>query len=364
MKRRRFRIPTGSIVLWGVLLLALAAVVWLAVTREPPPPEEEPERRALPVRVQPVVPRAVADTLTLPGRLEARHDARLAAERAGRVVAVRAARGEAVREGDPLVEIFDGVWQAHLARAEVEAREARRDQERLDALRESGGVTERELDAAAARVERAETAVRESSVHVAQCTVRAAFDGVVDVRFVEPGEFVREGDPVVRLVSADPLRLAFSVPERDVQAAEPGRGIPFTLDPLPDETFEAEIDFVSLAGDTRANTFRVEARVANPEGRLRPGMIARVRFTRRVRENAILVPVAAIVPRRGEDVVFLVEDGHAIRRAVVIETLIGTDALLSRGVEEGDLLVVEGHRDLADGVPVRRVDDRDGDRAP
>jgi len=74
---------------------------------------------------------------------------------------------------------------------------------------------------------------------------------------------------------------------------------------------------------------------------------------RALREGAIAVPLAAVIPRRGEHMVYVVENGVAVRRVVGLDSLAGQEAVINRGLQPGERLVVEGHRGLQDGVAVR-----------
>ena len=81
-------------------------------------------------------------------------------------------------------------------------------------------------------------------------------------------------------------------------------------------------------------------------------MIAQVALVRKEREGALVVPLAAVVPRKGEHYVFAAVDGRAVRKRVRIAALTGHEAVLESGVAPGDRIVVEGHRGLQDGMPV------------
>jgi multidrug efflux pump subunit AcrA (membrane-fusion protein) len=92
--------------------------------------------------------------------------------------------------------------------------------------------------------------------------------------------------------------------------------------------------------------------VPDPDSRLRAGMIAEVALVRGVAEQAIVLPLAAVVPHKGDYVVFVVEDGHAVRRLVRIDSFVGHEAVIRSGLSAGERVVIEGQRTLQDGMPV------------
>ena len=102
------------------------------------------------------------------------------------------------------------------------------------------------------------------------------------------------------------------------------------------------------------SAFRVEAVVANPAGELKPGMIASVQFKRGARDGAIVIPLAAVVPARGEHVVFVAKDDRAERRVVRIAAIAGQSAVIESGVDAGDEVIIRGHRALIDGALIQR----------
>ena len=112
---------------------------------------------------------------------------------------------------------------------------------------------------------------------------------------------------------------------------------------------------MSSQAERESNSFLVELAVDNADGALKAGMIAQVALVRRERAGAIVVPLAAIVPRKGEHYVFAVENGHAVRKRVQIAALVGSEAVLESGVAAGDQIVVEGHRGLQDGLPIEEI---------
>jgi membrane fusion protein, multidrug efflux system len=351
--RKRKRGGAGAI-LWSVAALIVLGVAALIVLLALRPPEESEDTAELPVpvRIRVLEPRAVHDRIELPGRVEAWVDAVLAAEQPGRVTAIEADKGDRVAAGTVLARLDDRMWAAALRRAEATLREAERDCTRLEALSRTGAVADQDLDAVRLRRDLAAVTRDEAEIGLSRCTIRAPIDGRIDDRRIEEGEFAREGQAVFRLIATARVKLVFDMPERDILSVAPGRVVQAVFDPLPGQSVTGTVCFVAAAADPHSNTFRVEAEVDNGDGTLRPGMLARVSLPGRARD-AFVVPLEAVVPHRGDHVVFLAQDDRAVRRVVLLDRLLTSEAVIADGVRAGERLIVDGHRGLTDGAAIR-----------
>jgi membrane fusion protein, multidrug efflux system len=342
----------GSLLAWGLLAVVVVLIGILAALPRPEEQVEAEAERAVAVRVLELAPRRMPDEIRLPGRIEPLQAALLPAERAGRVVELLVDKGAAVEAGQMLVRVDRRLWEAAHRRAAIERRDAERDLQRWRELEKTGAVSASDFEAVSRREESARIAVDETQVFLDQCEVRAPFAGLIADRLVELGDYANEGQAVLRLIRLDRVKLAFDVPERDIGAVAPGQEMSFTLAALPGREFRGTVAFVASQAARESNSFAVELEVDNADGALKAGMIAQVGLVRRVREAAVVVPLAAVVPRKGEHYVFVVENGRAVRKRVQIAALIGSEAVIEGGLALGEQVVVEGHRGLQDGLKV------------
>ncbi|MBT8042530.1 MAG: efflux RND transporter periplasmic adaptor subunit, partial [Pontiella sp.] len=175
-------------------------------------------------------------------------------------------------------------------------------------------------------------------------------------RFVETGEYVQPGMPVFQVVDSATVKAVALIPEKDVYAIRTGDRMAFTVEPLPDRTFTGTVTFVATQADGRNNAFPAEITVENTDGILRPGMIAQINFLRGINENMVSLPMSAVLPSKGDHIVYLVSNGQAIRRKVQIATLTRERALISQGLSAGDRVIIEGNRTLSDGQRVKIIE--------
>ncbi len=359
MKKRLPKIQRSSIVLWVIIIFMLILVAVSMSLRREEVELDAPAERAYPVHTVIVEARTVSDMVRLPGRVEPDLRAQLAVDKGGRITELLADKGDRVSKGDVLLRIDDRVWRAAHDQAEIELREAERDYRRWTELSRTGSVSTSEFDAVRARYDRARVQLQDAQVHVDQCVVRSPADGFINRRMIEVGEYAAEGVAVFELVVSDPVRLAIDVPERDISAVGVGDAIPFTISILGESDFEGTVANIAEAASPINNSYRIEATVPNSDRVLRPGMLAEARLQRGRREGAVVVPLSAVLPRRGDHFVFVAQGESAVRRLVRLERILGAEAILASGLEPGDELIWEGHRELVDGALIERVDTDD-----
>ena len=344
------RIRGTTLILCGVLAAMVIFVAVLVVWKKPPEEAAEVAEKAVAVRVREVTPRRTVDSVVLPGRLEPFEDVVLSVEKSGRIVELNADKGDAVEAGEVLLRVDSRVWEAQARLAKITARETQREFTRWEALLSSGATSASDFDAVRRARDLAAEQLAQAEVHVSQCAVRSPISGVVDARHTDMGEYANEGDPAFRVLAVDRLKLVVDVPEREIAVVAPGDLMGFTASVRPDRVFTGEVGFVSAMGSPGSNAFRVELAVDNADSLLRAGMIARVSLVRRWRDDVIALPLEAVIPKRGEHMVFLAHEGRAVRRVVRVERALGDLVLVSSGVSTGDTVIVEGQRSLRDGT--------------
>lgn len=341
--------------LYATLTLVILLIVLMVFIK--PNGKKLPETREAPVPVSTlrVQPTNTADIVYLPARIEANVNATLSAEKAGRIVALMVDRGECVKKGQLLLQIDDRIWQASLKQTQIVARDAKKNFDRFKTLQQAGAVAASEYDRIEKEYITATSRLEEARINIEQCRVVSPIDGIVNDRFVETGEYVRPGTRVFQVVDYATVKVALQIPEKDIYSARPGIRMAFTVQPLPLRTFNGEITFVAPQANERNNAFRTELAVDNADGTLRPGMIAQIEFHRGIRNHMVSLPMSAVLPSKGDHIVYLAQADHAVRRTVQIDTIARERILISHGLKEGDEVIVEGNRTLSDGQRIKTI---------
>jgi membrane fusion protein (multidrug efflux system) len=313
-----------------------------------------PEKSAYVVNVAVEEVRAVTmrDVLVLPGQTEALHDVRLAAQRGGVVEWTGVTEGDVVRVGESIARIDLSALAAVRDRARANLGLAEDLLRRRRDLFARGVLAKEELDQAQNELTSAQTLLREADVAFSHGTVTSTLDGVVNTLHVDEGEFVGEGDPVADIVNVATMRVNFDVPEGDVRFLAQGQKVLVHLDTYPERQWVGVIDFVAWKADPATRTFQVRVVVDNKDGAMRPGMIARGAFLRRLIENAVTAPLFTVQDKGGERVVFVEQDGLAAARTVELGVIEADRVQVLEGLEPGDRIIIAGHREVEDGTKV------------
>lgn len=346
--------------IWVKLAIVAVAIIALFVLANIPSPKQEAVATQAPpvnVTVLPVVPEPkLPDTFDLPAVIEPNQVVTVAAEVAGRVEGISPQEGASVRAGDLLMRLNTDLLQAEFERAQAQAKDAQTEFERQQGLVKGGAAPSRELDQAATALAVSQATLQEVRARLERAQIYAPAGGVLNDLPVEQGEYVQAGTPVAEIVQIDIVKVAVDVPERDVAFFSPGQTVEILADTKgKQQPFLGTITFISSVADERTRSTRMEIKLANPDGILRSGQIVRARLTRQVLENAIMIPLLAVIPMENGYAVYVVEDSKAQRREVQIGVVRGARVQIVQGLQPGDQLIVAGHRFVAPGQNVNVV---------
>lgn len=340
---------------FAVLSLASASLFTLAGCSSPKAqPPAAPAERVAQVRTVTLAPRTVVDRTSLPAALEPRHRASLAAEVGGAVESVRAELGQAVGKGQVLATIDERALAQQMAEAEAWLRQANLQFERAENLFERKAVTKAQLldavtnrDVAAARLASAKLALDKARL-------TAPWAGRIAARHVEVGSFVAPGTPLFELVDASRVKVRAEARAADVRFLEVGREVEVSFDAFPGEVFPARIERLGAELDPQSRTLAIEAELPNPDGRLKPGMLARLDIPLQTVAGALVVPMSALVDLGGTKALWTVVDGRAVRREVTTGVVVGEEIAIT-GIPAGTHVIVEGQQAVGENQPVEEV---------
>jgi membrane fusion protein (multidrug efflux system) len=310
--------------------------------------------------------RAVPTFITLTGSLVANRTSQVASDASGKVVETFVERGTPVGAGAPLVRLDARTTnlsadeaRAMAQAARVQERVAGRDCGRAQELLAQQAINQAEFDRMTAACQsaaaQANAAVaRENLVAKAlgDAVVRAPFAGVVDLRMVDVGEYVRASSPVAVVVEVDPLRLQLTVPESEVGQVSEGQKILFDVAAYPNEpSFEGRVKYLGAAMRAQSRDLVVEAVVDNKKGKLRPGMFVVAHL--QVGEAPLpVIPATAIREDAEAARVYVVREGRIEERLVQLGRRLGSDVAVLSGLKSNEKLVARVTDDVRDGAKV------------
>ncbi|MCX8114488.1 MAG: efflux RND transporter periplasmic adaptor subunit [Burkholderiaceae bacterium] len=310
---------------------------------------------AAPVEVVVLQPARISEELQAVGSLRSNESVMLRPEVSGRIATIAFRDGQPVKRGQLLVALDSSLNQAEVAQARAELDLAISNLKRTEDLARKNFVSSSAQEQAASNVDVLAAKLKLAEARLAKMLILAPFDGVVGIRSVSLGDYVREGTDLVNVEDIHILKVDFRLPERYFTQLKVGQAVEVFADALPGARYAGTVEAINPRIDASGRSLEVRARLANTDGRLRPGMFARVRVIVGERVNALLVPEEAIVPLGDDFFVYTVADGKANRVRVKLGVRRESQVELLEGVKPGDRVVTAGMRVQRDGQPVRVV---------
>jgi membrane fusion protein (multidrug efflux system) len=309
-----------------------------------------------PVEVVHLSASLVHEDLQAVGALRSNESVVMRPEVAGRIAAIGFRDGQPVKRGQVLVQLDAALNEAEVAQARAELDLAKSTLKRTEDLASKNFVSGSAQETAASNVEVLAARLKLAEARLAKMRILAPFDGVVGIRTVSIGDYVKDGADLVNIEDIGVLKVDFRVPERYLPHMRAGQAVEVVADALPADRYRGAIEAINPRVDANGRSLEVRARLSNSDGRLRPGMFARVRIIIGERTNALLVPEEAIVPLGDDFFVYTVVDGKANRIRVKLGVRRNSQVEVLEGVKAGDKVITAGMRVQRDGQPVRIVE--------
>ena len=320
-------------------------------------PEEE--MKAVNVAVRVLEPETVAETFALPGTLEAWEEITLSLEQPGPIVWIGPSEGDRLAAGDEVLRIDKEALIAQHAKNQTNYDIRYKQLDRAESLLREQLISERERDEVYQAFQAANASLTETKIALQKSTLVSPIDGILDKLFVDRGEYGTVGTPAAVVVKVDKLKVLVDVPEKDVPYIKTGQGVTVLPAGLNGKGIgrRGKVIYVSYLASEMTRTYSTKVEIGNTDGFLRPGMIVRVKFVRRVITDALVVPLYAVIDREGQKFVFVVENDAAVIRQVRLGPIVNGSVVVFGGIQAGEQLVVKGQQLLADGGPVRIVEE-------
>jgi membrane fusion protein, multidrug efflux system len=309
-----------------------------------------------PVEVIELKATVVQEDLQAVGALRSNESVMVRPEVAGRIASIGFRDGQPVKRGQVLIQLDAALNAAEVAQARAELDLARSNLKRTEDLARKNFVSGSAQETAASNVDVLAARLKLAEARLAKMRIEAPFDGVVGIRNVSVGDYVKDGADLINIEDIGQLKVDFRLPERVLSQIRAGQAVEVTADALPDRRYRGTVDAINPRIDVNGRSLELRARLSNSDGKLRPGMFARVRIIIGERASALLVPEEAIVPLGDDFYVFTVVDGRAKRNRVRLGVRRDAQVELLEGVRAGDRVVTAGIRVQRDGQPVRIVE--------
>jgi membrane fusion protein (multidrug efflux system) len=197
-----------------------------------------------------------------------------------------------------------------------------------------------------------------AEVQLNKSVVRAPIAGVVKTKAVNAGEYIGGGKLIAEILDLSQMRVQIDVPEQDITQLRRGQDVQVELYVEPNTRYPGKIHKIGVEADARSRTFPVEVLMQNPEQRFRAGMLARVTIDLGEFDTELVIPRNAIIERETERIVYVAEEGRAVRRVIKTGIRDNDRVQVTAGLQAGEALIVEGHTRLVNNelINVTRTD--------
>lgn len=268
----------------------------------------------------------------------------------GTLTQICVSNGQTVHRGDLIAAIDDTRARSMHEASLATLRQAEDAYDRMRKVYEQGGISEvrwMQMETDLAKAQQSELSSRKS---LDDCRMISPVDGVVDIHKASVGSHVRPAEAFASVQSVDVMNVRYTIPEQEIDRIEIGDRICVEIPALHDTTVEAKVIERSLVANPMGHTYTICARLARPVGAL-PGMVAKVSMAK-TGSVGVVIPTNCIITVYDGQVVWIVRDSVAVRQHIECSDLVRNGVLVSSGLADGDIVVIDGYQKLYPGAKV------------
>jgi membrane fusion protein (multidrug efflux system) len=274
----------------------------------------------------------------------------------GLVQTIYFTKGQDVKQGTILVQLNADAETAELASLQAKEDLAKITYDRDEAEYKIKAISKETLDSDYANLESLKAQVSQQAATVIKKTIVAPFAGRLGISTINPGQYLNAGDMIAPLQDLDQMYADFYVPQQELTKLQVGQTVNLTVDTFPGQTFSGEITTINPVLDTTTRNVEVEATFANPNKELVSGMSGNVIVTTGTPQKLLTLPQAAITFNPYGDIVYIIkQDGKnltATQTFVSTGDVRGDQIAITKGLDEGDVVVTAGQLKLKNGSTV------------
>jgi multidrug efflux system membrane fusion protein len=305
------------------------------------------------VRVRSIEAQSWRQEVIIRGRTEASRSVKLRAETAGRIAKIMVDEGKGVTRGQTLVRLDPAERTAALAEAKALLHQRTVEYKAARALAAKGYRAGTKLAEAQAQLDAARARVSQMKTDMARTIVGAPFDGILEKRYVELGDYLKIGDDLATIVDLDPILVVGAISERDVGSIKIGLEATATL--VDGRSLTGIIRFIGAVADATTRTFRVEFVIPNQDQSVRDGITSQVRLFAAELRAHFLPPALLTLDENGRLGVKAVDASDRVIFHPVKILADRTDGIWVKGLPERLTLITVGQEFVRTGQRVKPV---------
>jgi membrane fusion protein (multidrug efflux system) len=293
-----------------------------------------------------------SNSLAIAGTIEANEQVDIRSEVSGLVTDIQFNEGTNVSKGKVLVKINDLELQAQLSQALTRQKLAMETEYRAGKLLEKEAISKEEYDVALSELRALQSQTQLIRAQLAKTLIRAPFSGKIGLRTISAGEYITPSSSIARLVSTNPVKILFSIPEKYAGTIKLNTPISFTVAGS-NTPYSGTVYAIEPGIDLSTRTLQLKAKASNNNGELLPGSFAKIDLPLSNVNDAILIPTESIIPVLQGKKVYISSNGKA--KEIFVETGTRTDksVLILSGLTIGDTVLTSGIMSLKNDIPVK-----------
>lgn len=343
-------------IIYIVLALALIAIVVIRLKSN----KETTENRvyhynkemAINVKAITLKPEIVNNDISYPGTFEPNKETKVSADIQGKINSVLVDAGSSVKKGDVLVQLDNSLLKLQLQTVEIQIEGLEADVKRYSILANADAIQGVQLEKAelglrAARVQKA-TLMEQ----ISKTEIKAPFSGIVTAKLTEEGAFAAPGVPLLQITDISLLKFTVNVPETELHKFKLNQLYTYTADVYPEAVLSGKVIMTGSKANM-GNSFPVQFSVHNTADlKIKSGMFGKVKLKNDSEGTFIVIPASSIVGTNIQPQVYTVKNGKAVLKNITVSSRFQDRAVVSDGLTEGDVIIINGFINLYDGANV------------
>ncbi|MFD1629220.1 efflux RND transporter periplasmic adaptor subunit [Pseudopedobacter beijingensis] len=339
-----------------IALIAVIALVFFKLKNNKETTESKvyqyDKEKPIAVSVDTIRLQSIDDAKTYTGTFEPNKETKISADIQGKINAVLVDVGSEVSKGQTLIQLDNSLLKLQLQSVEVQIEGLEDDVKRYTILTEADAVQGVQLEKAKLGLKTAKVQKATLLEQISKTSIKAPFNGIVTAKLNEEGGFAAPGVPLLQITDISTLRFTVNVPENDLVKFQNNQTYKINADVYPDISLSGKVSMIGSKANM-GNSFPIQFQVANTKNlSIKSGMFGKVNLSESEQEQGILIPTSAIMEENGIAKVYLIKNGKAVLQTIITSRNIGNKTLVSGGLNENDVIVINGFINLFDGANI------------
>ena len=343
-------------VLYIIIPLALIAIVVIKLKSNKETVKgkvyQYDKEQAIHVQVDTIKSELIGAEFAYSGTFEPNKETKLSAEIQGKINDVLVDVGTFVTKGQSLIQLDNSLLKLQLQSAEVQVEGLEADVKRFTVLANADAVQGVQLEKAELGLKSAKVQRATLLEQISKTTIKAPFNGVVTAKLTEEGAFAAPGVPLLQITDISVLKFSVNVSENDLSSFQLNQTFSINADAYSDVLLSGKATMIGSKANM-GSSFPVQFIVSNTSDfKIKSGMFGKVNLKSDNQKSGIIIPSSAIIGSSSQPQVYKIKNGKAVLHNITIAQKIKNKTVVSKGLEEGDVIVTNGFINLFDNANV------------